>query len=1061
MSGSNREAPSSRFLFPDVQDFLTPVGLAINDDFLGDEEALIRSLADMARLDPAQHDEVQATARKLVEAVRRAPAAKTGLDAFLRQYDLSSQEGVILMCLAEALLRIPDDETADRLIADKLRGGDWASHLGDSQSLFVNASTWGLMLTGRIVRLDPNDVAAPGSVMSRVVGRVGEPVVRTAMRQAMRIMGHQFVMGRTMKEALDNSLSGANRRYRYTFDMLGEAALTTADATRYFDAYRTAIGALSARVDEYPDFESRPSISVKLSAMHPRFERSHRQRVHRELTPRLVELCRLARDAGIALTLDTEESERLELTMELLAAVCRDPSLAGWNGFGIAVQTYQKRALPMLKYIVGLAKETNRILHVRLVKGAYWDAEIKRGQERGLPGYPLYTRKPNTDVSYLACARYVFDQGKEVLYPQFASHNAHTVAAVASMAKKAGAEFEFQRLHGMGEELYTHVTDPSGLGIPCRVYAPVGEHEDLLPYLVRRLLENGSNTSFVNRIVNENEPIDAIIADPVRTVDGFDKVAHPRIPQPLDIYQPERKNSLGVHLANGAVCKAIADRMEHVSRRAWVAAPLVGGDEQGGPTVTIRNPANHADVVGNVANATTDHVRAAIDIAVHAQPAWDATPAGVRGDALDKAADLFEESTAELVAMCVREAGKSVPDGIAEVREAVDFLRYYAARARHEFADPQRLPGPTGESNELSLHGRGVFTCISPWNFPLAIFAGQVAAALAAGNAVLAKPAEQTPLVAAHAVRLLLQAGVPADVLHFLPGDGAVVGAAAVADPRIAGVAFTGSTDTARIINRTLAGRHGPIGTLIAETGGQNAMIVDSSALPEQVVIDAVQSAFNSAGQRCSALRVLCVQEDIAPKVKRLLAGYMEELVIGDPAYLETDVGPVIDEAARAMLEGHAHEIMQSAAWHHRLKLPDATRAGTFVAPLAAEISSLSVLQREWFGPIMHIVTYKARDLEALVDAINATGFGLTFGIHSRIDGTVRRVASRVAAGNVYVNRNIIGAVVGTQPFGGSGLSGTGPKAGGPFYLHRYAHERTMTINTSAVGGNASLLAME
>ena len=1061
MSGSTREAPSSRFLFPDVQDFLTPVGQAINDDFLGDEEALIRSLADRARLDPAQHDEVQATARKLVEAVRRAPAAKTGLDAFLRQYDLSSQEGVILMCLAEALLRIPDDETADRLIADKLRAGDWASHLGDSQSLFVNASTWGLMLTGRIVRLDPQDVAAPEGVMSRVVGRMGEPVVRTAMRQAMRIMGHQFVMGRTMKEALDNSLSGANRRYRYTFDMLGEAALTTADATRYFDAYRTAIGALAARVNEYPDFESRPSISVKLSAMHPRFERSHRQRVHRELTPRLVELCRLARDAGIALTLDTEESERLELTLELLAAVCRDPALAGWNGFGIAVQTYQKRALPMLKYIVGLAQETNRILHVRLVKGAYWDAEIKRGQERGLPGYPLYTRKPNTDVSYLACARYVFDEGRGVLYPQFATHNAHTVAAVASMASKAGIDFEFQRLHGMGEELYTHVTDPSGLGIPCRVYAPVGEHEDLLPYLVRRLLENGSNTSFVNRIVNENEPIDAIIADPVRTVDGYDQVAHPRIPQPLDIYQPERRNSLGVHLANGAVCKAMADRMERVSRRAWVAAPLVGGDERSGSTDTLRNPANHADIVGSVTNATTDHVRAAIDIAVQAQPAWDATPAGVRGDALDKAADLFEESTAELVAMCVREAGKSVPDGIAEVREAVDFLRYYAARARHEFASPQRLPGPTGESNELSLHGRGVFTCISPWNFPLAIFAGQVAAALAAGNAVLAKPAEQTPLVAAHAVRLLLQAGVPAEVLHFLPGDGAIVGAAAVADPRIAGVAFTGSTDTARIINRTLAARNGPIGALIAETGGQNAMIVDSSALPEQVVIDAVQSAFNSAGQRCSALRVLCVQEDIAPKVKRLLAGYMEELVVGDPAYLETDVGPVIDEAARAMLEGHAREVMQSAAWHHRIGLPQATRAGTFVAPLAVEIASLSMLEREWFGPIMHIVTYKARDLEALVDAINATGFGLTFGIHSRIDGTVRRVASRVAAGNVYVNRNIIGAVVGTQPFGGSGLSGTGPKAGGPFYLHRYAHERTMTINTSAVGGNASLLAME
>jgi len=1061
MAGPNREAPSSRFLYADAADFLTPLGQAINADFLGDEETLVRSLADMARLDPAQHDEVQATARKLVEAVRKAPAAKTGLDAFLRQYDLSSQEGVILMCLAEALLRIPDDETADRLIADKLRAGDWASHLGDSQSLFVNASTWGLMLTGRIVRLDPNDVIAPEGVMSRVVGRMGEPVVRTAMRQAMRIMGHQFVMGRTMKEALDNSLSGSNRRYRYTFDMLGEAALTTADATRYFDAYRTAIGALAARVNEYPDFESRPSISVKLSAMHPRFERSHRQRVLRELTPRLVELCRLARDAGIALTLDTEESERLELTMELLAAACRDPSLAGWSGFGIAVQTYQKRALPMLRYIVGLARETSRILHVRLVKGAYWDAEIKRGQERGLPGYPVYTRKPNTDVSYLACARYVFEQGKGLLYPQFATHNAHTVAAVASIARKAGIEFEFQRLHGMGEELYSHVTSADGLGVPCRVYAPVGEHEDLLPYLVRRLLENGSNTSFVNRIVNENEPVEAIIADPVRTVDALDKVAHPRIPQPLDIYQPERRNSLGVHLANGAVLHDMAARMEHVSRRPWVATPLIGGSERGGTSAAIRNPADHGDHVGAVISASADDVRAAVEIAVRAQPDWDGTPAAVRADVLDRTAELFEENLPEFVAMCVREAGKSVPDGIAEVREAVDFLRYYAARARHEFAGPLRLPGPTGESNELSLHGRGVFTCISPWNFPLAIFAGQVAAALAAGNAVLAKPAEQTPLVAAHAVRLMLQAGVPADVLHFLPGDGAVVGAAAVADPRVAGVAFTGSTETARIIHRTLAGRDGPIGTLIAETGGQNAMIVDSSALPEQVVIDAVQSAFNSAGQRCSALRVLCVQEDIAPKVKRLLSGYMEELVVGDPAYLETDVGPVIDEAARAMLEGHAGNIMRNAKWHHRIQLGAGTRAGTFVAPLAVEIDSLSVLDREWFGPIMHILPYRARDLEALVDAINATGFGLTFGIHSRIDGTVRRVASRVAAGNVYVNRNIIGAVVGTQPFGGSGLSGTGPKAGGPYYLHRYAHERTLTINTSAVGGNASLLAME
>ena len=1061
MNASLREAPTSRFLFADPQDFITPVGQAINDDFLADEETLVRGLADAARFDPAESDAVLATARRLVEGVRKAPKAKSGLDAFLRQYDLSSQEGVILMCLAEALLRIPDDDTADRLIADKLRSGDWASHLGDSQSLFVNASTWGLMLTGRIVRLDPDDVAEPQGVIGRVAGRIGEPIVRTAMRQAMRIMGHQFVMGRTIKEALDNSLTGTNKHYRYTFDMLGEAALTSADANRYFEAYRAAIGALAARAGEYPDFESRPSISVKLSAMHPRFERAHRQRVLRDLTPRLVELCRLAREAGIALTLDTEESERLELTVELLAAVAREPSLAGWDGFGIAVQTYQRRAVPLLRYLIRLANDTKRLLHVRLVKGAYWDAEIKRGQERGLASYPVFTRKANTDVSYLACARLVLEEGRN-LYTQFATHNAHTVAAISHLARKHRREFEFQRLHGMGEDLYSQVTGDDGLALPCRVYAPVGNHEDLLPYLVRRLLENGSNSSFVNRIVNENEPIDAIIADPVRTVDAFESCVHPRIPQPLDIYMPERRNSAGVHLVNGSVLATMAERMERVSHRPWVAVPLLSGEEAGGgASEAIRNPADHADLVGHVASATPQLVRRAIDVAVEAQPAWDATPAEVRANALDKAADLFEENTPELIAMCVREAGKTVPDSVAEVREAVDFLRYYAARARVEFGGAQRLPGPTGESNELSLHGRGVFTCISPWNFPLAIFTGQVVAALAAGNAVIAKPAEQTPLVAAHAVRLLLQAGVPPEVLHFVPGDGAVVGAAAVADPRIAGVAFTGSTETARIIHRTLAGRDGPIGTLIAETGGQNAMIVDSSALPEQVVIDAVQSAFNSAGQRCSALRVLCVQEDIAAKVKRLLAGYMEELVVGNPAYLETDVGPVIDEGARALLEGHAQEVMQKSSWHHRLQTNAAMRAGTFVAPLAAEIDSLSVLDREWFGPVMHVVTYKSRDLEALVEAINATGYGLTFGIHSRIDSTVRRVASHVAAGNVYVNRNIIGAVVGTQPFGGSGLSGTGPKAGGPHYLHRFAHERTYTVNTSAVGGNASLLAME
>ncbi len=1061
MSSPSGEGSSSRFLFADAADFLTDAGRAINEDFLADEEAVVRRLAAAARLGDADSAEVQATATRLVEAVRRAPAAKSGIDAFLRQYDLSSQEGVILMCLAEALLRIPDDETADRLIADKLRAGDWASHLGDSQSLFVNASTWGLMLTGRIIRLDASDVSAPQGAISRVVGRMGEPVVRTAMRQAMRIMGHQFVMGRTIAEALDNSLAGANRRYRYTFDMLGEAALTSADADRYFDAYGRAIGALQGRAGEYADAESRPSISVKLSALHPKFERAHRRRVLAELAPRLVELCVGARDAGVALTLDAEESERLELTLELVEAVCRSPRLAEWSGFGIAVQAYQKRAQAALRYLAGLATETNRVLHVRLVKGAYWDAEIKRGQERGLAGYPVFTRKPNTDVSYLACARLILEQGAGRLYPQFATHNAHTVAAVWHMARRSGREFEFQRLHGMGEGLYAEVTRADGIGVPCRVYAPVGEHEDLLPYLVRRLLENGANTSFVNRIVNEAEPVDSIVADPVRTVDSVERVAHPRIPLPVNLYEPQRRNSLGLNLADGGTLRELADRMERVSQRPWVASPIISGHDADGPAEPIRNPANTAEVVGTVRTASAAQVDEAIAAAVRAQPAWDMAGPEPRAAALDRAADLFQQNLHELVAMCVREAGKTVPDSIAEVREAVDFLRYYAARAREDFGKPLRMPGPTGESNELSLHGRGVFVCISPWNFPLAIFAGQVAAALAAGNAVVAKPAEQTPLVAAQAVRLMLQAGIPGEVLHFLPGDGAIVGARAVADRRVAGVAFTGSTETAHLIHRALAGRDGPIPVLIAETGGQNAMIADSSALPEQVVIDAVQSSINSAGQRCSALRVLCVQEDIAPKVKRLLAGYMNELVIGDPALLATDVGPVIDVAARDILERHSKSIVQGAAWHHRCELGPATRAGTFVAPLAVEIKAIDVLEREVFGPVLHVLQYRARDLESLVDSINGTGYGLTFGIHSRIDSTVRRVTSRITAGNVYVNRNMIGAVVGTQPFGGCGLSGTGPKAGGPHYLHRFAHERTLTINTSAVGGNASLLAME
>jgi RHH-type proline utilization regulon transcriptional repressor/proline dehydrogenase/delta 1-pyrroline-5-carboxylate dehydrogenase len=1049
-----------RFLYRDPADADTDVGRRINPDFLGDEEPIVRRCADEARLAAADQAAVRATAVRLVESVRRERAAKSGLDAFLRKYDLSSQEGVILMCLAEALLRIPDDDTADRLIADKIRAGDWESHLGDSESLFVNASTWGLLLTGRMVALDDDERGTPGRFVSRLITRMGEPMVRAAMRQAMRIMGHQFVMGRSIEDALERSLKGESARYRHSFDMLGEAALTVPDADRYLASYREAIETVGRAIAPGTPAEAAASISVKLSALHPRYERSNRGDVLAELGPRLIELGRAASDRGVALTVDAEESERLELSLELVEAVCRAPELAGWHGFGLAVQAYQKRGAAVIDWLTSVAAESRRRLNVRLVKGAYWDSEIKRAQERGFDSYPVYTRKCNTDVAYLALAGRMLRAG-EWINPQFATHNAHTVAYVAQLGRRLNRSFEFQRLHGMGEELYAQVIGRDGLDRPCRVYAPVGEHEDLLPYLVRRLLENGANTSFVNRILDERLPAETIAADPVAEVDALPAVAHPRIPSPRRLYGVERINSRGLNLADGATVTALARDMTVAASNTHEAAPIVDGRAREGRGAPVTNPARRSDVVGTVTIADAALVDQALQSASAAAADWSATPATDRARALDAAAEAFETQMPSLIELAVREAGKSIPDGIAEVREAVDFLRYYAARARAEFGAPLRLPGPTGESNELSLHGRGVFVCISPWNFPLAIFTGQVAAALAAGNTVIAKPAEQTPLIAAAAVRILHASGVPGSVLHLLPGGGAEVGGRAVADPRVAGVAFTGSTETAQAIHRTLAGRDGPIAVLIAETGGQNAMIVDSSALPEQVVFDTIQSGFNSAGQRCSALRILCLQEEIAPKVLRLLAGAMDELQVGDPAWLRTDVGPVIDADALRTLEAHAERITRGAPWQHRCRLSAETRDGHFLAPLAVEIDSIGRLEREVFGPIVHVLRYRSDRLEALVDAINATRYGLTFGIHTRIDSTARRVAARVHAGNVYVNRNMIGAVVGVQPFGGCGLSGTGPKAGGPHYLQRFAHERTLTINTSAVGGNASLLAMD
>ncbi len=1032
----------------------------VNARYLADEQLLVNELRNIADPGEALRARIRDTAAELVTAVRRNKAREGGIDAFLQQYDLSSEEGVLLMCIAEALLRIPDADTADRLIADKITAAKWKEHLGTSESLFVNASTWGLMLSGQLLKIDESVRVNPAQMLAKVASRAGEPVVRTAMRQAMRIMGHQFVMGRTIREALQRSVSKRNRAYRYSFDMLGEAALTEADARQYYEAYYAAIGEIGAAPRTAgDDIFSAPSISVKLSALHPRYEYTQVDRVLRELTPRVQELAEHAQQSDIALTIDAEEADRLELSLQVFERVFRDTSLTGYDGFGLAVQTYQRRASDVFGFLESLARDVGRRIPVRLVKGAYWDTEIKHAQELGLASYPVFTRKVHTDVSYLACARRALESG-ETLYPQFATHNAHTLASVMHYAGSR-RDYEFQRLHGMGEELYAEIIDPEKFARPCRVYAPVGSHKDLLPYLVRRLLENGANTSFVNRIIDESVDVADIVADPIEATLAHAGEPHPRIPSPGKLFGDERRNSQGLNLADDRVRVSLLSDMEAASERPTAAHPIVGGMAASGDVIDSVNPADRTHVVGTCQSATGAHVDDAIASACAAQPEWDRTPATTRAEILQKAADLYEQHRPELLSLCVSEAGKTLLDAEAELREAVDFLRFYAAQACRHFGDPVQLPGPTGERNTLGMRGRGVFVCISPWNFPLAIFTGQVAAALAAGNTVVAKPAEQTPLVAFRAVELLTEAGVPREVLQFLPGDGATVGGRAVADPRVAGVAFTGSTETARLINSTLAGRDGPIGTLIAETGGQNAMFVDSSALPEQVVKDAAFSAFNSAGQRCSALRLLCLQTDIADRVIELLIGHMEQLVIGNPSLLATDVGPAIDEAARSMLEAHVTQMQETASVLFRCPLDKDTQSGTFFAPTLIEIDSADALEKEVFGPVLHVLRFRGRDLNATVDAVNATGYGLTMGLHSRIDARARELELRSGAGNIYVNRNMIGAVVGVQPFGGRGLSGTGPKAGGPHYLPRFGTEYTVSNNIAAVGGNASLLSLE
>jgi RHH-type proline utilization regulon transcriptional repressor/proline dehydrogenase/delta 1-pyrroline-5-carboxylate dehydrogenase len=1033
-----------------------PLRAAICASSRADEaEAVARILA-IAETPADARDRIAERARGLVEAVRRERLSKGGIDAFLHEYALSSREGVALLCLAEALLRIPDAENIDRLIRDKIGEADWASHLGHSGSIFVNASTWALMLTGRLLRAEStaHDLRA---ALRRFITRSGEPVVRQAVIAAMHILGRQFVMGRTIEEALERAQAAEYKGYRHSYDMLGEAAHTAADAARYAAAYNAAISAIG-RSGGGRSVAEAPGISIKLSALHPRYEMAQRERVLSELSPILLDLGHHAGRVGIGLTIDAEEADRLELSLDLFERLALAPDLAGWNGLGLAVQAYQKRALPVIEWLADLARRSKRRLMVRLVKGAYWDSEIKRTQERGLDGYPVYTRKAATDVSYLACARRLLAFGP-VFYPQFATHNAYTVAAIFELARDR-RDYEFQRLHGMGEALYEQVVGLERMDRPCRVYAPVGNHEDLLPYLVRRLLENGANTSFVNRIVDKAQPIDEIIADPVTRLAQRAVKPHPRIPLPRDLYGPARQNSRGLDLNHLPELVSLRDKLAGVLGRPWKAAPIIGGVEQLGPAEPVFDPSDRRRV-GTVIAGGPRELEQALDRAQRSGPSWDRTAAGERAAILERGADLYQSRMVELMALVIREGGRTIPAALAELREAVDYLRYYALRARVDFAQPEPLPGPTGERDEVALHGRGVFACISPWNFPLAIFTGQIAAALAAGNAVVAKPAEQTPLVAAAAVRLLHEAGVPGDVLHLLPGTGEAIGAPLVADPRIAGVAFTGSTETARRINLELARRPGPIVPLIAETGGQNAMIVDSSALAEQVVTGVLTSAFDSAGQRCSSLRLLYVQTDIADRLLAMLKGAMAELTIGDPALIATDVGPIIDGPAREALEQHAQRMIRAGRLLYQCSLPAGTEHGTFFAPRAFEIESAELLHGEVFGPILHVVRWHADRLDAVLDEIAATGYGLTLGIQSRIDETVRYILARLHVGNSYVNRNMIGAVVGVQPFGGERLSGTGPKAGGPRYLHRFATERTLSVDTTAAGGNATLLTLQ
>lgn len=1040
-----------------------PLRYAITMAYRADETSRVQDLLQAAAFPSDTLKRIHDKAKTLIQENLKERKKQKGIDGFLNQYDLSTQEGIALMCLAEALLRVPDRYTMDRLISDKLSTPNWGQHLNTKNSLFVNAATWSLIITGKIFAPTLDTETNLSATLTRLVSRLGTTTIRPIILQAMKLMGKQFVMGTTIENALERAKTLEAIGYRYSYDMLGEGAKTAEDAKKYFKSYQDAIAAIgkaSANLD--PIYG--PGISVKLSALHPRYEVAKRERVMQELVPLLLELAIAAKAQNIGLTVDAEESERLELSLDIIEAVFSNPALNGWEGFGLAVQSYQKRAPFVIDWLADVSKRHQRRFMIRLIKGAYWDGEIKIGQLLGLEGYPVFTRKHSTDVSYIACAKKILAH-PDCFYPQFGTHNAYSVAAVLEMLGTR-KDFEFQCLHGMGRPLYDQLVTQ---GIPCRIYAPVGTHKDLLGYLVRRLLENGANTNFVNLIADENTPIDNLVLDPVARIASLHDKPHPYIPLPRNIYFSEensvnhvnvnRLNSKGLDLSNTEILRTLKEAMEKADKNTYRGGSIVNGALviRGEPEPVL-SPSNNQHVVGHVYKASSEDVDQALVNAARASITWANTPVEERAACLERAADLFEQHMPTLMTLLNREGGKQIVDCVSEVREAIDFCRYYAARARLDFL-PQTLNGPTGELNQLYLHPRGVIACISPWNFPLAIFAGQILAALVAGNAVIAKPAEQTPLIAVEAVHLLHQAGIPHDVLQLLIGRGSVVGAKLVSDPRIAGVMFTGSTETAKIIQQALTQKKGPIVPLIAETGGQNTMIVDSSALPEQVVTDVVASAFNSAGQRCSALRVLFLQDDIASQVITMLKGAMDELTIGDPALLSTDIGPVIDNEARAMLQKHADKMLNEATLIHQVPMKNLPQ-GSYFAPRAFELNSLSQLEGEVFGPILHIIRYNAKDLDKVLDDIIATGYGLTMGIHSRIEATVKHIQSRMPVGNLYVNRNMIGAVVGVQPFGGEGLSGTGPKAGGPHYLPRLCVERAISINTTAAGGNTTLVSL-